>query len=95
MIILLTSALPEKNGPTTERSEVGDSDGGPDTIFRFSEISVDQVLNNLKQLIVSKSTGIDKIPAKVLKVSGDIIAPSLTKILTFRYILAYLLVTGN
>ena len=36
----------EKNGPTTERSEVGDSDGGPDTIFRFSEISVDQVLNN-------------------------------------------------
>ena len=70
----------EKNGPTTERPEVGDSDGGPDTIFRFSEISVDQVLNNLKQLIVSKSTGIDKIPAKVLKVSGNIIAPSLTKI---------------
>jgi hypothetical protein len=39
-----------------------------------------KVLNNLKQLVTSEATGIDKIPAKVLKLSADIIAPSLTKI---------------
>ncbi len=51
------------------------------TIFYFSEITmIDQVLNNLKQLIPSKATGIDKIPDKVLKISADIIAPSLTAI---------------
>ena len=33
---------------------------------------IDQVLNNLKQLIPSKATGIDKIPDKVLKISADI-----------------------
>ncbi len=31
-------------------------------------------------MIPSKATGIDKIPAKVLKISADIIAPSLTAI---------------
>ncbi len=49
-------------------------------IFHFSEITIDRILNNLKQLIPSKTTGIDKIPAKVLKISADIIAPSLTTI---------------
>ncbi len=47
------------------------------TIFHFSEITmIGQVLNNLKQLIPSKATGIDKITVKVLKISADIIAPS-------------------
>ena len=50
------------------------------TTFCFSDISVHQVLNNLKQLVTSKATGVDKIPAKVLKLSADIIAPSLTTI---------------
>ena len=50
------------------------------TTFCFSDISVHQVLNNLKQLVISKATGVDKIPAKVLKLSADIIAPSLTTI---------------
>ena len=42
----------------------------------------------VKQLIESKSNGIDKILGKALKISADIIAPSLMKIfkLSFCYI---------
>ena len=50
------------------------------TTFCFSDISVHPVLNNLKQLVTSKATGVDKIRANVLKLSADIIAPSLTTI---------------
>ena len=46
--------------------------------FRFSNIPVENVLLTLKQLKVSKSTGLDKIPAKILKIASDIIAPSMT-----------------
>ena len=49
----------------------------------------------VQQFIESKSNGIDKILDKVPKISADMIAPSLTKSLSFCYILAYLLVTGN
>jgi hypothetical protein len=34
----------------------------------------------LRHLNVSKGTGLDKIPAKVLRIAADIIAPSLTYI---------------
>ena len=41
-------------------------------------MTVENVLLTVKQLKVSKSTGLDKIPAKMLKIASDIIAPSLT-----------------
>ena len=34
----------------------------------------------LKKLNAGKSTGLDKLPAKFLKLSADVIAPSLTYI---------------
>ena len=46
--------------------------------FRFPNIPVENVALTLKNLKVSKSTGLDKIPAKVLKIASSIIAPSLT-----------------
>ena len=46
--------------------------------FRFCNIAVENVLLTLKPLKVSKSTGLDKIPAKMLNIASDIIAPSLT-----------------
>ena len=46
--------------------------------FRFSNIPVENVVLTLNNLKVSKSTGLDKIPAKVLKIASSIIAPSLT-----------------
>ena len=69
----------EENHPiSADQTTIGDFDNRPNLIFHFSEINVDQVLTNLKQLEASKATGIDKIPAKILKISANIIAPSLT-----------------
>ena len=43
-------------------------------------VPVENVLMTLRRLKVSKSSGIDKIPAKMLRIAADIIAPSLTYI---------------
>ncbi len=51
-----------------------------DTTFRFHSIEVNNIVLALTNLKVNKSTGLDKIPAKVLRLSADIIAPSLTYI---------------
>ena len=49
--------------------------------FVFSQISQINVATSLRQFKVSKATGMDNIPAiKILKISADIIAPSLTAI---------------
>ena len=45
--------------------------------FYFSQINVENVALTLHNLKANKSTGLDKIPAKILKLSSDIIAPSL------------------
>ena len=51
-----------------------------DTTFRFHSIEVNNIVLALTNLKVNKATGLDKIPAKVLRISADIIAPSLTYI---------------
>ena len=51
-----------------------------DTTFRFHSIEVNNIVLALTNLKLNKSTGLDKIPAKVLRLSADIIAPSLTYI---------------
>ena len=48
--------------------------------FNFSSIDVQSVLLTLKNLKANKSTGLDKQPAKMLKLSANMIAPSLTYI---------------
>jgi hypothetical protein len=48
--------------------------------FYFSQINVENVALTLHNLKANKSTGLDKIPAKSLELSSDIIAPSLTGI---------------
>jgi hypothetical protein len=49
-----------------------------DTIFHFHRINVENIVLALMNLKINKSTGLDKIPANVLRLSADIIAPSLT-----------------
>ena len=49
-----------------------------DTFLKLSPISVDSVASTLRGLKACKATGLDKIPAKILKLSANIIAPSLT-----------------
>ena len=46
--------------------------------LNFSEIHPDEVIHQLANLKISKSTGIDNIPAKALKIAANIIGPSLT-----------------
>ena len=48
--------------------------------FNFSPIKVENVLFNLKNLRANKSTGLDAIPAKILKLAANVIAPSLAYI---------------
>ena len=52
----------------------------PDIRFKFADINVNKVTTSLSNLKVSKATGMDNIPAKILKMSSYIIAPSLTAI---------------
>ena len=50
----------------------------PESLFTLSEISKYEVFHFLSDLKITKSTGIDSIPARVLKISAEIISPSLT-----------------
>ncbi len=50
----------------------------PSALFKFSEICEEEVITELRNPKTTKSTGIDSMPACVLKISADIIAPSLT-----------------
>ena len=50
----------------------------PDIQFKFSEINPNEVFLQLSKLNSSKSTGVDNIPARVLKLSAEIVTPSLT-----------------
>jgi hypothetical protein len=65
--------------------------------FCFFEISIENVSMTLRNLKANKSTGLDKIPVKILKLASDIIAPSLTFIfnLSLATGIYVLLTTGN
>ena len=57
-----------------------DSNQSNSPSFHFTYVPVENVLMTLRRLKVSKSSSIDKIPAKMLRIAADIIAPSLTYI---------------
>jgi hypothetical protein len=50
----------------------------PMTLLTLSEINEYEIFILLSNLKTSKSTGIDSIPARVLRISAEIISPSLT-----------------
>ena len=50
----------------------------PKEYFHFSDITIDNVFIRLQKLNASKATGMDGIPAKILKMIANFIAPSLT-----------------
>ena len=66
-----------------------------DSSFVFQYINVDDVKSSLMNLKTNKSTALDKIPAKILKLSADIISPSLTYILTGHSNQAFILMIGR
>ena len=54
-----------------------------DIQFKFSEINPNEVFLQLSKLKLSKSTGVDNIPYRVLKLSAEMITTSLTWIFNF------------
>ena len=69
-----------QNDDLTYASEFLESDSSSKNLFHFRTISVTSVALRLSKLLASKSTGMDNIPAKVLKITANIIALSLTYI---------------
>ena len=51
-----------------------------DGVFSFQRINVQKVIKLLKAIDVSKATGLDKIPNRLLKIAADVVALSLTGI---------------
>ena len=51
-----------------------------DGVFSFQRINVQKVMKLLKAIDVSKATGLDKIPNRLLKIAVDVVAPSITGI---------------
>ena len=50
--------------------------------FSFQRINVQKVIKLLMDIDVGKATGLDKIPIRLLKITADVVAPSLTGIVT-------------
>ena len=50
------------------------------SVFKFQAVSVAKVNKFLRSLNACKSTGIDKIPAKIIRIAAPVIADLLTKI---------------
>ena len=73
---------PNETGEKSETLEFSDTNIHSQTKnkFNFSLIKVGSVFCNLKNLKANKSTGLDAILAKILKLAAKIIAPSLTYI---------------
>ena len=51
-----------------------------DGVFSLQRINVQKVIKLLKAIDVSKTTGLDKIPNRLLKIAANVVAPSLTGI---------------
>ena len=58
----------------------GNPPPGVNSTFKFQEIQITSVLKNLSKLKTNKSTGLDRITARLLKDAAVVIAPSLTQI---------------
>ena len=52
-----------------------------ENVFKFQVISVTKVVGLFRSLNPCKSTGIDKIPAQIIRIAAPVIAESLTKII--------------
>ena len=57
--------------------------------FRFEEVSVDFIRDQLKKLKIKKAVGLDQLPARLLKDSAEIIAKPLTTLINASLIYGY------
>ncbi|CAB4019205.1 Hypothetical predicted protein, partial [Paramuricea clavata] len=75
--ITLANAIKQK---CTQSQSPGNPPPGVNSTFKFQEIQITSVLKNLSKLKTNKSTGLDRITARLLKDAAVVIAPSLTQI---------------
>ena len=75
--ITLANTIKQK---CTQSQSPGNPPLGVNSTFKFQEIQVTSVLKNLSKLKTNKSTGLDRITARLLKDAAAVIAPSLTQI---------------
>ena len=54
---------------------------GPSYTFRFEEVSVDYIRDQLKKLKTKNAVGLDQLPSRLLKDSAEIIAKPLTTLI--------------
>ena len=66
-----------------------------ESTFKFIEISTLEIISEIRNLKESKSTGTDNFPAKILKLSADIIGPSITKIFNISLKTEILFMSGK
>ena len=57
----------------------------PNIYFRIPAINISTLISTIKSLDTSKATGLDGLSPKVLKISADIIAPSLLEIINISF----------
>ena len=62
---------------------------GPSYTFRFKEVSVDFIRDQLKKLKTNKAVGLDQLPARLLKDSAEIIVKPLTTLINASLIYGY------
>ena len=84
----IDSNLDYQNDDLTYTNEFLETDSSSTNLFHFRTISVNSVALRLSSLSASKSTGMDNILTKVLKITANIIAPS------FKYIFNVSLESG-
>ena len=75
--ITLANAIKQK---CRQSQSPGNPPPGVNSTFKFQEIQITSVLKNLSKLKTNKSTGLDRITARLLKDAAVVIAPSLTQI---------------
>ena len=61
----------------------------PSYTFRFEEVSIDFIHDQLKKLKTEKAVGIDQLPARLLKDSAEIIAKPLITLINASLIYGY------
>ena len=59
---------------------------GPSYTFRFKEVSVDFIRDQLKKLKTKKAVGLDQLDACLLKDSAEVIAKPLTTLINASWI---------
>ena len=66
----------KNSGDLSDETNADHNTSYPSALFKVSEIREDKVIAELRNCKATKSTGNDSMPARVLKISADIIAPS-------------------